>query len=124
MPNYKDELEAFDIAVARRIKLDEFRDDARRRLKKEFDQGDKLAPFECCWLWREAGFQDDELPEWVLTHIASIAAELFSKRPFSMFKADLDNPNLVTPRAFIKMAPRERKKLEPSLDKIAGRSGV
>lgn len=90
---------------------DLFRD--TKQLHKEFKGGDRLAPFECCSLWREAGLPVSTLPDWVLDYLLKIAADYYAAGPHD-----------VTPRDFLDMPPEERQKKLPSLDKIAGLSGT
>ncbi len=81
------------------------------RLRKDFGRGDKLAPFECCWLWRETGLDPATLPDWVLDYLLKITADYYADAPE------------VTPRALLDMESKDRAKLLPSLDKVAGLRG-
>ena len=81
------------------------------RLRKDFGRGDKLAPFECCWLWREVGLDPATLPDWVLDCLLKIAADYYADAP------------KMTPRALLDMGSKDRAKLLPSLDKVAGLRG-
>ena len=78
------------------------------RLRKALEHGDKLAPFECCWLWREVGLDPAMLPDWVLDHLFRIAADYYAA-----------GPHHVPPAELLEMPGRERAKQLPSLDKVA-----
>ena len=84
-----------------------------KRLRKDFERGDELAPFECCWRWREAGLDPALLPDWVLDHLFNIAADYFAA-----------GPHHVTPPELLAMPGRERAKCLPSLDKVAELRGT
>ncbi len=83
------------------------------RLRKAFEHDDKLAPFECCWRWREAGLDPAMLPDWVLDHLFNIAADYFAA-----------GPHHVTPPELLAMPGRERAKCLPSLDRVAKLRGT
>ena len=91
-------------------------------LRRRFQNGDMLAPFECCATWEHAGLDSKTLPDWVVKRLAEIAAAYYRTTPFAQH--DPDEPGKITPRRLIEMAPKDRKKVIPSLDKIAGLSGV
>ncbi len=92
------------------------------RLRRRFQNGDMLAPFECCATWEHAGLDFKTLPDWVVKRLAEIAAAFYRTGPFA--QPDPDEPGKITPRRLIEMAPKDRKKVIPSLDKIAGLAGV
>ncbi len=83
------------------------------RLRKAFERGDMLAPFECCYRWREAGLDPAMLPDWVLDHLSKIAADYFAA-----------GPHHVTPPELLAMPGRERAKCLPSLDTVAKLRGT
>ncbi len=89
------------------------------RLRKAFERGDMLAPFECCYRWREAGLDPAMLPDWVLDCLLKIAADYYADGS-EMTYADGSE---VTPRALLDMPSKDRAKLLPSLDKVAGLRG-
>ncbi len=112
--------------VARRLgpRADELEADARR-LCREFEQGDMLAPFECCAMWEAAGLDFATLPDWVINRLAEISAVYYRDGSFALY--DPDEPEPITPRQLIEMSPKARKKVISSLDtldKIAGLAGV
>ncbi len=84
-----------------------------KRLRKDFERGDELAQFECCWRWREAGLDPAMLPDWVLDHLSKIAADYFAA-----------GPHHVAPPELLAMPGRERAKCLPSLDKVAELRGT
>ncbi len=86
------------------------------RLRKAFEHGDMLAPFECCSIWAEAGLDSALLPGWARDRLFEIAAKYFDAGPFKE-----DHP--VTPRHFIKMPRAKRKSAQPSLDAVADLAG-
>lgn len=89
------------------------------RLQRLFEQGDMLAPFECCALWREAEKSPTTLPDWVIDHLSAVAAEYYETGPVG-----LDPDARPTPKEYLTMPSRERRKIDPSLDKIAGLGGT
>ncbi len=86
------------------------------RLRKAFERGDMLAPFECCSIWAEAGLDSALLPGWARDRLFEIAAKYFDAGPFKE-----DHP--VTPRHFIEMTAKERTSALPSLHAIADLAG-
>ena len=82
-------------------------------LKREFDRGDRLAPFECAWFWREQHLPPTTLPDWVTTFFADVAAKYFDESPLKK----------VSPREFRDIPSKERNRLIPSLDEKAGLRG-
>ncbi len=95
---------------------DEFLESDADNLRQKFEAGDKLAPFECCAMWKKAGLDSASLPGWVRDRLFEIAAKYYDAGPFTG-----DHP--VTPRHFIEMK-KERNSVLPSLDKIAGLLGA
>lgn len=81
-------------------------------LHEKFKGGDRLAPFECCSLWREIGLPVSTLPNWVLEHLFKIAADYFQAGP------------RLTPRDLLDMPSKKRQQKLPSLDKVAGLRGT
>ncbi len=86
------------------------------RLRKAFECGDMLAPFECCSIWAEAGLDSALLPGWARHRLFEIAAKYYDAGPFKE-----DHP--VTPRHFIEMTREKRKSALPSLDTVANLTG-
>ena len=52
------------------------------RLRKAFERGDMLAPFECCSIWAEAGLDSALLPGWARDQLFEISAKYYDAGPF------------------------------------------
>ena len=115
------------ITLGQQLRMrDECEIDARR-LQRQFDSGDMLAPFECCYIWREAGVPLSTLPAWVSERLFYVSAAYFESGPFPPVDvfAEPDPHGTtkvsdgITPADYKKMEARERDKVTPSLDAIA-----
>ena len=93
-----------------RLHLSHARQDAEH-LKKQFENGNMLAPFEYCAIWQKEGLPSSTLPEWVTDHFQSFAASYF------------EAGEQVVERRLIDMKSSQRKSVLPSLDKTAGLLG-
>ena len=82
-------------------------------LQKRFENGEMLAPFECCAVWQREGLPSKTLPEWVTDHLQSVAASYFDTGP------RYRNGRRVVPRRLIEMTREQRDAVLPSLDKTA-----
>lgn len=86
------------------------------RLRRKFEAGDMLAPFECCAVWAGADLDSASLPVWVTDHFLKVAAKYYNTGPRRQGKP-------VLPRRLIEMTRAERKSVLPSFDKMAGLVG-
>ncbi len=87
-----------------------------RQLHRRFEDGDMLAPFECCAIWTGANLDSASLPGWVIDYFCKIAAKYYNKGPRHQGRR-------VSPKRLIEMTRVERKGALPSFDKMAGLVG-